>query len=65
MKVRDLIAQLNNLYLDSEIYVWVDGERLEVDSVDASFNEDGYGDINVKYERVLVNSDGQVIGEAP
>ena len=49
MKVRDLIAQLNNLYLDSEIYVWVDGERLEVDSVDDSFNDEhGFGDINVK-----------------
>lgn len=46
MKVRELIKQLENLYLDSEIFIWIDGERVPVHSVDDSFNEEGFGDIN-------------------
>ena len=46
MKVRELIKQLETLYLDSEIFIWVDGERVPVHSVDDSFNESGYADIN-------------------
>jgi hypothetical protein len=68
MKIRELITQLlyDNTDLDKEVYVWVDGERLEIDSVDANFSDDWYVDINVKaqYANVLVNSDGEEIGEA-
>ena len=46
MKVRELITQLNKLYLDSEIFLWIDGERTPVHSVDDSFNESGFADIN-------------------
>jgi hypothetical protein len=50
MKIRELITQLlyDNTDLDKEVYVWVDGERLEIDSVDANFSDDWYVDINVK-----------------
>jgi len=45
--VRELIKQLNNLYLDAEIYIWVDGERIEIDGIDDSFIDDeGFADIN-------------------
>ena len=47
MKVRELIKQLDNLYLDAEIYLWVDGERIKIDSVDESFiDQEGFADIN-------------------
>jgi hypothetical protein len=57
MKVRELIKQLicDNHDLDKEVYVWVDGKRLEIDSVDANFSDDWYVDINVK-------ADGEEIG---
>lgn len=47
MKVRELIKQLENLYLDGQIFLWVDGERIEIDGVDDSFIErEGFADIN-------------------
>ena len=47
MKVRELIKQLDNLYLDAEIYIWVDGERIEINDIDDSFIDDeGFADIN-------------------
>ena len=46
MKVRELIKQLETLYLDSEIFIWIDGERIAIHSVDDSFNNEGFGDIN-------------------
>ena len=49
MKIRELIAQLlyDNTDLDKEVYIWVDGERLEIDGVDDSFIErEGFADIN-------------------
>lgn len=47
MKVRELIKQLESLYLDSQIYLWVDGERIEIDGIDDSFiDREGFADIN-------------------
>jgi len=51
MKVRDLLKQLENIYLDAEIFVWVDGERLRIDGVDDSLiDEEGFADINAVRE---------------
>jgi two-component SAPR family response regulator len=47
MKVRELIKQLETLYLDSEIFIWVDGERISAHSIDDSFiDEHWFIDIN-------------------
>jgi hypothetical protein len=46
MKVSELIAQLSKVKQDSEVYLWVDGERIAVHSVDDNFSDDWYVDIN-------------------
>jgi hypothetical protein len=40
MKVSELIEQLSKVKQDSEVYLWVDGERLAAHSVDDSFDDD-------------------------
>jgi len=37
MKIRELIEQLSAYPQDSEIFIWVDGERLAAHSIDDSF----------------------------
>jgi hypothetical protein len=37
MKISELIAQLSAYPQDSEVYLWVDGERLPVHSIDDTF----------------------------
>ena len=37
MKVSELIEQLKVYPQDSEVYLWVDGERIAVHSIDDSF----------------------------
>jgi hypothetical protein len=46
MKVSELIAQLSEVNQDSEVFLWVDGERIAVHSVDDNFSDDWYVDIN-------------------
>jgi len=46
MKVRELITQLSKVKQDSEVYLWIDGERTPVHSVDDNFSDDWYVDIN-------------------
>lgn len=48
MTVSQLIDLLWKLPGDTEIYVWLDGERLAIDSVDPV--DTGYADINVRPE---------------
>ena len=48
MKVKELVAQLNELPQDLEVYLWINGNRLRVDSVDDSFVEEGMVDINAE-----------------
>lgn len=37
MKIRELIEQLSAYPQDSEIFIWVDGERMATHSIDDSF----------------------------
>jgi len=47
MKVSELIDQLKDLPPDTLVYVWNDGERLELSMVDDSFVEEGqFVDLN-------------------
>jgi hypothetical protein len=46
MKVRELIAQLSEVNQDSEVYLYINGERIGVQSVDDNFSDDWYVDIN-------------------
>ena len=47
MKVSELIHQLKDLPPDTLVYVWNDGERLELSMVDDSFAEEGqFVDLN-------------------
>ena len=48
MTVTELIDLLSELPGDTEMYVWLDGERLAIDSVDPV--DTGYADINVRPE---------------
>ena len=43
MKVKDLIAQLSAVSPESEVFVWVDGDRFPVTDIDPI---DWYVDIN-------------------
>ncbi len=49
MKVRELIAQLSEVNQDSEVFIWIDGERTPVHSVDDNFNDNWYVDINADF----------------
>jgi hypothetical protein len=46
MKISELIAQLNELPPDNDVYLYVEGSRITVDSVDESFVEYGFIDLN-------------------
>ena len=46
MKAEELIKLLSGLPEDTEIYVWFDGERLEIVDIDPI--DSGYADINVR-----------------
>jgi hypothetical protein len=46
MKVSELIEQLKVYPPDSEVCLWVDGERIAAHSVDDNFSDDWYVDIN-------------------
>ena len=47
MKISELIEQLKAYPQDSEIFIWVDGERLAAHSIDDSFiDEHCFIDIN-------------------
>lgn len=46
MTVKELIAQLENLNPNQKVFVWIDGERLPVHSVDGDW-DDNIVDINV------------------
>jgi hypothetical protein len=48
MKVRELIAQLSEVNPDSEVFIWIDGDRTPVHSVDDNFSDDWYVDINAE-----------------
>ena len=46
MTASQLIKLLSDLPKDTEIYVWFDGERLEIVDIDPI--DSGYADINVR-----------------
>jgi hypothetical protein len=46
MKIKDLLKVLENLHPDFELTVWHDGERLSLESIDASFFEQGFIELN-------------------
>jgi hypothetical protein len=46
MKVSELIHQLKDLPPDTLVYVWNDGERVEISMIDDSLLEDQFIDIN-------------------
>ena len=46
MKINELIQELNKLPQNLEVYLWVNGSRIAVNSVDDSFTEEGIVDIN-------------------
>ena len=46
MKINELIQELNKLPQNLEVYLWVNGSRIAVNSVDDSFIEEGLVDIN-------------------
>ena len=46
MKVSELIKQLKDLPPETDVYIWNDGERLEVSMVDDSFLDCQFIDIN-------------------
>jgi hypothetical protein len=48
MTVTELIDLFSELPGDTEVYVWLDGERLAIDSVDRV--DVDYADINVRPE---------------
>jgi predicted component of type VI protein secretion system len=47
MKISELIEQLKAYPADSEVYLWIDGERVPAHSIDDSFvDEHWFIDIN-------------------
>jgi hypothetical protein len=46
MKVTELISQLSTVNPDSEVYLYINGERIGVQSVDDNFTDKWYVDIN-------------------
>jgi hypothetical protein len=48
MNAKQLIEELQKLPEDTLIYIWRDGSRHEISSVDDSLFDDGYADINAK-----------------
>lgn len=48
MNAKQLIEELQKLPEDTMMYVWLDGNRYEVEQVDDSFFNDGYADINAE-----------------
>ena len=48
MTASELIEMLSDLPSDTEIYVWCDGDRLAIESIDPF--DSGYADINVRPE---------------
>jgi hypothetical protein len=50
MNAKQLIEELQKLPEDTLMYIWNDGSRLEICSVDDSFFDDGYADINIKVQ---------------
>ncbi len=49
MNAAQLVALLSALPADTEVFVWVDGERLLIDGVDQW--DDFHADINVRGEQ--------------
>jgi hypothetical protein len=50
MKVYELIEQLKTAPQDSEVFLYIDGERYAATDTDASFIDVGFIDINAKIE---------------
>lgn len=46
MKVKDLLKAIQSLPPEADVYVWDDGDRLEVSMVDDSFLDANFIDIN-------------------
>lgn len=45
MKVSELIEQLKSVSPDRNVFIWIDGERYALSSIDDNF-EGGYMDLN-------------------
>jgi hypothetical protein len=71
MKVSELIDQLKDLPPDTLVYVWNDGERVEISMIDDSLLEDQFIDINTvppvgmghKSIFVVANHNGTELGQ--
>jgi formate dehydrogenase maturation protein FdhE len=50
MNAKQLIAELQKLPEETVVFIWNDGSRLEICSVDDSLVDDGYADINIKVQ---------------
>ncbi len=50
MNVRELIRKLRRIHPTTEVYLWLDGTRIVLESIDDSFEEEGWIDINVQNE---------------
>jgi hypothetical protein len=48
MKIKNLLAVLENLHPDFELTIWADGERRTLDGIDTSFFEQGFIELNAK-----------------
>jgi hypothetical protein len=48
MKIKNLLAVLENLNPDFDLTIWVDGERFPLDGIDTSFFELGFIELNAK-----------------
>lgn len=51
MNAKQLIAELQKLPEETLMFIWNDGTRLEICSVDDSLADDGYADINIKVKQ--------------
>jgi len=48
MTIKDLLKVLENLHPDFKLTVWHDGERLELESIDTSFFDQGFIELTTK-----------------
>jgi len=51
MKIKNLLAVLENLHPDFELTIWANGERYPLDSIDASFFEQGFIELTAQMDK--------------
>jgi len=48
MKIKNLLAVLENLNPNFNLTIWIDGERRALEGIDTSFFEQGFIELNAK-----------------